>query len=138
VHKGPFIHSANANASNANTNENATFERFCHSNRARTRTRKTVGGFRGGSSFTCLRYKIWSFGIMAQVYSKIIKHREDHTCSYVFVRKLFLMSNLLLLCHAVHDSSQFQKSWLLSCPLCCTFFSKLHNLSRLTLVHSFS
>jgi len=37
--KGPFIHSANANSSNTNTNATATFERFCHSNRARTRTR---------------------------------------------------------------------------------------------------
>ena len=65
--KGPFIHSANANESNANTNATATFETFCHSNIARTRTRKTVDGLQGGSSFTCLRYQIWSFGIMVQV-----------------------------------------------------------------------
>jgi len=67
--KGPFIHSSNANAFNANANANATFDQFCHSNKARTRTRKSVDGFRGDSSFTCLRYKMWSFGIMAQVYS---------------------------------------------------------------------
>jgi len=66
-HQGPFIHSVSANASNGNTNANATFERFCHSNKARYRTRKPVNWFLGGSSFTCLRYKIWSLGIMAQV-----------------------------------------------------------------------
>ena len=40
VVKGPFIHSANVNASNANTNANATFGRFSHSNKSRTWTRK--------------------------------------------------------------------------------------------------
>jgi len=33
--KGPFIHSANATASNATTNANATFKPFCHSKRER-------------------------------------------------------------------------------------------------------
>ena len=47
------------------------------------------------------------------------------------------LCNLCLLCYTVHDSSQFQESWLLSCPLSCPFFSKLHMQSRPTLVPSF-
>ena len=51
----------------------------------------------------------------------IIRHKEDQ--SSVFVRA---MSTYCLLCHTVHDSCQFQKSLILSCPLCGPFFSKLH------------
>ena len=66
----------------------------------------------------------------------IIRHRKDH--SSVFVRKILLMSNSCLLCHSVDDSFQFQRHGLeLSCQFCCIFFSKLHNLSRLTLMPSF-
>ena len=47
------------------------------------------------------------------------------------------MSNHCLICQTVHDS--FQKSWLRTVlSIMFTFFSKLHNLSRLTLVSSFS
>ena len=76
--RGPFIH--NAHASDANTN--ATFEQFCHSNRALTRTQKTVDGFRGGTSFSCSeRYNlvIWNHG------PGRVRHGGDHIT--VFVRK---------------------------------------------------
>jgi len=55
--KGPFIHIANA--FNANTNATATFERFCHSNRARTRTRKTVDGFCIIRTYLTKQYGVW-------------------------------------------------------------------------------
>ena len=48
---------------NASSNTDATFELFCHLNRARTRTRKTVDDF--GLSKRLVIWSIWSFGIMA-------------------------------------------------------------------------
>ena len=47
------------------------------------------------------------------------------------------LCNFCLICHTVHDSSQLQESWLLSCLLSFPFFSTLHKQSRLTLVPSF-
>ena len=62
-----------------------------------------------------IKLVIWNHG------AGIIRHKEDH--SFVFVRA---MSTFCLLCHTVHDSSQFQKSLILPCPLYGPFFSKLH------------
>jgi len=46
------------------------------------------------SSFTCLRYKNWSFGIMAQVKS----NTEKSIILYLYAKKL-LMSDPSLFCH---------------------------------------
>ena len=85
-----------------NTNVNATSEQFCHSNRARTRTRKTVEAFETVRLFLAVRDQVCSFGIMAQV----VRQGEDN--SFVFVRKAILISNLGLRCHTVHNSPQFK------------------------------
>jgi len=64
-------------------------------------------------SFTCLRYKTWSWNHGAG----ITKHREDH--SYVFLRNIFLMSNLCLLCQATKNNR-----FLLGCRFKSRMFKK--------------
>ena len=111
-----------------------TFEQFCHSNRAQSRTRKTVDGFEAARLFLSVRNRIWSFGIMAQVESDT----EEIIVLYLYAKQRKIKRRVSVLCHTVHDSFQFQESWLLSCPLSCPFFSKLHKQCRRTLVPSFS
>ena len=59
-HYSPIIQSANA------SNANATFDQFCHSNRARTRRAKPSMAFEVARLFLVMSI-IWSFGIMMQV-----------------------------------------------------------------------
>ena len=70
-----------------------------------------------------------------ECWRSIIKHREDHSyanTSYALTVSTLSYSPWMILfnfkCHGLE----------LSCQLCCTLFSKLHNLSRRTLLPSFS
>ena len=96
--------------------------------------------FEAARLFLAVRDKIWSFGIMAQVESDTEEIIELYLYSNRIERGACQFTQFYreeVLCHTVHDSSQFEESWLLSCPLSCPFFSKLHKQSRLTLVSSF-
>ena len=101
--RSSFIQSANANAANANATANAALPQFCHSNRARTRTRKSVDGFLGGAFFIAVRDKIWSFGIMAStVFVRKATEEEKEACvsarnftakkykNYIFILQNFI------------------------------------------------
>ena len=95
---------------------------------------KPSTAFEAARLFLAVRDKIWSFGIMAQVESDT----EDIIVMYLYAKQRKRKKRVSVLCYnTVHDSFQFQESWFLSCPLSCSFFSKLHKQSRLTLVPSF-